>query len=749
MIRRALPALAVLVSLTGPSAQAQQDDSSTVTLDRIFNSEFFSSDRVPPIRWTPDGGAYFSYVRRPEAGGPDLVRVDPVTGDQHLLVKSEQLVPPGDTVPLRAQSFRFSDDGRKLLLFTNTARVWRQNTRGDYWVLDLDSGTLRQLGGKAAKPQTLMFAKFSPRGDRVAYVRENNLYVERVSDGGITALTHDGSRTLINGTFDWVYEEEFDDRDGFRWSPDGTRIAYWQLDASGVGDFDLLNDADSLYSYVKPVQYPKAGTTNSAVRVGVVSAAGGATRWMRIPGDPRNVYVARMEWAGNSREVVMQHLNRLQNTLTILVGDAATGVTRPTFVDRDSAWVDVVDSWDWLSGGARFLWVSERDGWRHAYSISRDGADVRLITPGAFDIAEVVAVDTTGGWLYYTASPDNPTQRYLYRTRLDGAASAERLTPASQQGTHYYSIAPGARYAVHNFSNFTTPPVTELIKLPTHETIRTLSDNAELRHRYALLRKGPVKFFRVDAGDGVQLDGLVMYPADFDSTKKYPVLFHVYGEPAAQTAVDSWYADDPWHLMLTQMGYAVITMDNRGTPSLRGRSWRKSIYRKIGVYASEDQSGAARAIGRWGWVDSTRFAVWGWSGGGSMTLNLMFRAPDVYQTGMAVAPVPDVHLYDTIYQERYMGLPGPNEEDYRQSSPLTFAGRLRGNLLVVHGTGDDNVHYQGTERLINALVEANKQFSIMAYPNRSHGIFEGEGTTLHLFTLLTGYLTNHLPAGAR
>ncbi|HXW97994.1 MAG TPA: S9 family peptidase [Gemmatimonadales bacterium] len=749
MIRRTLPALAVLVSLTGSSAQAQQDDSSIVTLDRIFNSEFFSSDRVPPIRWTPDGGAYFSYVRRPEAGGPDLVRVDPVTGDQHLLVKSEQLVPPGDTVPLRAQSFRFSDDGRKLLLFTNTARVWRQNTRGDYWVLDLDSGTLRQLGGKAAKPQTLMFAKFSPRGDRVAYVRENNLYVERVSDGRITALTHDGSRTLINGTFDWVYEEEFDDRDGFRWSPDGTRIAYWQLDASGVGDFDLLNDADSLYSYVKPVQYPKAGTTNSAVRVGVVSAAGGATRWMRIPGDPRNVYVARMEWAGNSREVVMQHLNRLQNTLTILVGDAATGVTRPTFVDRDSAWVDVVDSWDWLSGGARFLWVSERDGWRHAYSISRDGADVRLITPGAFDIAEVVAVDTTGGWLYYTASPDNPTQRYLYRTRLDGAASAERLTPASQQGTHYYSIAPGARYAVHNFSNFTTPPVTELIKLPTHETIRTLSDNAELRHRYALLRKGPVKFFRVDAGDGVQLDGLVMYPADFDSTKKYPVLFHVYGEPAAQTAVDSWYADDPWHLMLTQMGYAVITMDNRGTPSLRGRSWRKSIYRKIGVYASEDQSGAARAIGRWGWVDSTRFAVWGWSGGGSMTLNLMFRAPDVYQTGMAVAPVPDVHLYDTIYQERYMGLPGPNEEDYRQSSPLTFAGRLRGNLLVVHGTGDDNVHYQGTERLINALVEANKQFSIMAYPNRSHGIFEGEGTTLHLFTLLTGYLTNHLPAGAR
>jgi len=749
MTRRFISALAVLLALHSSLVAQESSDSSTVTLDRIFNSDFFQTDRVPPIRWTPDGQAYYSYDRRPDAKGPDLVRVNPVTGERTVLVRSEQLIPPGDSVPLRAQSFSFSVDGRKILLFTNTARVWRQNTRGDYWVLDLDHGRLRKLGGPAAKPSTLMFAKFSPQGDRVAYVRDDNLYVERLSDGRITPLTHDGTRTIINGTFDWVYEEEFDDRDGFRWSPDGTKIAYWQLDASGVRDFLLIDDTDSLYSFVKPVQYPKAGTTNSAVRVGVVSAAGGPTRWLRVPGDPRNIYLARMEWAANSREVALQRFNRLQDTLTVLLGDVRTGQTRPIFVDEDSAWVDVVDDWQWLQGGTRFLWVSERDGWRHVWSISRDGKDLRLVTPGDYDIAEVLSVDTTGGWLYFSASPDNPTQRYLYRAPLAGGAPPERLSPANETGTHSYNIAPGGAYAVHVFSNVTTPPMTELVRLPSHEVIRVLADNADLKHRYGLLRKGPVRFTRVDAGNGVKLDALVMYPPDFDSTKKYPVLFHVYGEPAAQTAVDSWGANNPWHLMLTQMGYAVITMDNRGTPSLRGRAWRKCIYRKIGVYASEDQAGAARAIGRWGWVDSTRFGVWGWSGGGSMTLNLMFRDPDVYHTGMAVAPVPDIHLYDTIYQERYMGLPQDNEQDYEQSSPITFADKLRGHLLVVHGSGDDNVHYQGTERLVNALVAANKQFSLMVYPNRSHGIFEGEGTTLHLFTLLTTFLTTNLPAGGR
>jgi dipeptidyl-peptidase-4 len=360
----------------------------------------------------------------------------------------------------------------------------------------------------------------------------------------------------------------------------------------------------------------------------------------------------------------------------------------------------------------------------------------------------VQAIDTTGGTLYFTASPEDATQRYLYKVPLTGGP-ATRLSPAGQSGTHQYSIAPGAGYAVHTFSNYTTPPTTQLIRLPSHETVRPLAENAALARRYGNLKKGPVKFVRVDAGNGVTLDGIVMYPPGFDSTRKYPVLFHVYGEPAAQTAMDTWGANDGFHQYIAQQGYIVATFDNRGTPAPKGRAWRKSVYRRIGVLATEDQTGVARAMGRWPGVDSTRFAVWGWSGGGSMTLNLLFRSPEVYQVGMSVAPVPDVHLYDTIYQERYMGLPQQNEADYVASSPLTFASQLRGNLLVVHGSGDDNVHYQGTERLVNALVKHNRPFQLMVYPNRSHGIYEGEGTTLHLHALLARYLTEHLEAGAR
>jgi dipeptidyl-peptidase-4 len=726
---------------------AQTIDSSKVTLDLIYDSDFFAGTPVPPQRWTPDGNAYYSSARRPEAKGPDLVRVNPLTGEQTVLVKSEQLVPKGDTIPLRPASYRFSDDGKKVLLFTNTKRVWRINTRGDYWVLDLTTNRLKKLGGPAAKPSTLMFAKFAPQGDRVAFVRENNIYVENLATGRITPLTRDGSVTIINGTFDWVYEEEFGDRDGFRWSPDGTKIAYWQLDASGIRNFLMINNTDSLYSFTVPIQYPKAGTTNSAVKIGVVPAAGGVTRWFQVPGKPRDIYLPRMEWAASSSELIIQHMNRLQNTLTLLMGNAKTGATRPILVDKDDAWVEVVDDWDWLDDGKRFLWVSEKDGWRHAYTVSRDGKDIKLVTPGEFDLIDITAVDPKAGLLYFRASPDNATQKYLYSARLDGTGTPTRLSPANQAGTHSYNASEGGHFAIHTFSNFNTPPLVELISLPDHKVIRTIADNAELKHRMSLLKQGPVKFFKVDAGGGRMVDGWVRYPADFDSTKKYPVLFHVYGEPAGQTTTDSWGTNDEWQLMLSQMGYAVMSVDNRGTPAPRGREWRKSVYRKIGVLASEDQSGAAKAIGRWPWVDSTRMGVWGWSGGGSMTLNLMFRHPEIYKVGMSVAPVPDMHFYDTIYQERYMGLPQDNEEDYKQGSPVTFAAGLQGKLLVVHGTGDDNVHYQGTETLINKLVSLNKPFQMMSYPNRSHGIYEGEGTTRHLFELLTRFWTENMPAG--
>jgi dipeptidyl-peptidase-4 len=746
LIFRISRSILVLTLASAGLARAQQTDSSTLTLERVFQGEEFNPQFPGAIRWMRDGDTY-TKLQRVDGGGQNLVRFNAASGDSTVIVPAARFTPSGAARPLRVENYTWSPDGAWLLVFTNSARVWRANTRGDFWILRLSDGKLRQLGGDAP-PSTLMFAKFSPDNRSVAYVRQNNLYTEDVETGRITQLTSDGSRTIINGTFDWVYEEELSLRDGFRWSPDSRWIAYWQLDASGVRDYLLINDTDSLYSFTVPVQYPKAGSTNSAARVGVVAAAGGPTKWMDVPGDPRNNYIARMDWAGNSTEIAIQHLNRLQNTDDVMLGDIATGVMRTILSERDSAWVDVVDDMIWLPDAKQFTWVSERSGWRHVYLVSRDGRTIRPVTSGTYDVENVVQIDQKGGWLYFIASPDNATQRYLFRTRLDGRGRPQRLTPASEPGTHQYSLAPGARWGVHTYSSFLQPPTSDLVQLPQHQTVRVLADNAALKAKVAGLRRGPSRFFRVPVGDGVALDGWVMFPPGMDSTRHYPILFHVYGEPAGVTVTDSWgYDTYLWHLMLTQRGYIVASLDNRGTPSLRGRDWRKSVYRQIGVLASVDQAAAAQAIGRWPMVDSTRIGVWGWSGGGSMTLNLMFRYPDVYRTGMSVAPVPDERLYDTIYQERYMGLPQENAEDYKRGSPITYASQLKGNLLVVHGTGDDNVHYQGTERLINALVAANKPFTMMAYPNRTHGIFEGENTTIHLFSLLTRYLTQNLPAG--
>ena len=758
-LRPLLGAVALGLSVSA-GLVAQQPDSSLVTLDRLFASDEFTPEFLGAVRWLEGEPAYTRL--EPDSTTPParaLVRYDAATGRRDVWVPASRLVPPGDSVPLAIEDYAVSPDKHRILLFTNSRRVWRQNTRGDFWTLDLSTWRLRKLGGPNAAPSTLMFAKFSPDGGRVAYVREHNLYVEDLAGGRITQLTHDGSRTIINGTFDWVYEEELNLRDGFRWSPDGRRIAFWQLDASGVHDFLLIDDTDSLYSFTIPVQYPKAGTTNSAARVGVVSADGGTPVWLAVPGDPRNNYIARLEWAASPDEVVLEHLNRAQNTLEVMLGDARSGQVRTVLTERDSAWVDVVDDLRWIDGGKSFTWISERDGWRHLYVVSRDGAKVRLVTPGPFDLHNpgsafgaplVAGVDSAAGWIYYTASPDNATQLYLYRTRLAGRDRPERITPRDQPGYHTYKISKDGRWAFHTWSSFGRPPVVEVVRLPKHEVVRTLVRNQRLREAVARLKRGKAEFVKVGAGDGLRLDGWVMRPPGFDSTKRYPVLYHVYGEPAGQTVLDQWDGETYlWHLMLTQQGYVVASVDNRGTPAPRGRAFRKAIYRRIGIVNTADQAAAARTMRQWPWVDSTRIGVWGWSGGGSTTLNLMFRYPEIYATGMSVAPVPDERLYDTIYQERYMGLPQENEAVYREGSALTFADSLRGNLLVVHGSGDDNVHYQGTERLVNALVAANRPFTLMVYPNRSHCICEGEGTDLHLFSLLTRYLEQNLPAGGR
>ena len=475
--------LVIALLLAAPVSSAAQQLPAPVDsmLHRLFASRDFAAQRFGPARWMDSGAAYTTVEHSDSVtGGSDIVRYETATGARHVLVSARALVPRGDSAALHIDDYAWSSDGTKLLLFTNTKKVWRQNTRGDFWVLDRKSGALTRLGGADAEPSTLMYAKFSPEGDRVAYVRQGDIYVESLAGGAITRLTTGADSLHVNGMTDWVYEEEFGLRDGFRWSPDGKRIAFWHFDMTGVGTFLLINDTDSLYPFTIPIQYPKSGTTNSAVTAGVVGAGGGAVTWLQLPGDPRNDYLPRMEWA-DAGTLLLQRVNRPQNTDQLMLADAASGSARTILTERDSAWVDVPDNdLQWIDGGKALLWPSERDGWRHVYRVSRDGKSVQLITPGAFDVIDVAGVDAHGGWLYYLASPASATEQYLYRSRLNGKGRAERVTPAGLAGNHWYDVSPNGAWAFHTHSSFDRPPTMDLVALPSHRPARTLITNDSL-----------------------------------------------------------------------------------------------------------------------------------------------------------------------------------------------------------------------------------------------------------------------------
>lgn len=712
-----------------------------------------ASSQSGEIKWSNDGNSYYSLEKN------EVIQYTLPDNKPSVIITKQQLTPSGSEKPLQLSFFSFSDDQHKVLLFTNTKKVWRLNTRGDYWILDRISGTLTQLG-KTLPASSLMFAKFSPDGKSVAYVSGNNIYKEDISTSEIKPLTTDGTVTLINGTFDWVYEEEFACRDGFRWSPDSKKIAFWQIDAGNIKKFYLINNTDSIYSRVIPIEYPKVGENPSSCRIGVVNIEDLKTVWMRIPGDPAQNYIVRLEFIPGSDNLLMQQLNRKQNSSKLYVSEASSGFSKLVMEESDAAWVDVfqpgnpysidfTNKFIWLGESNSILWDSEKDGWRHLYQVSLDGKPEKLVTKGKYDFSDIQYVDHKKGYVYFMASPDNATQNYLYRTRLDGKGNAELLSPASLKGTHDYSFSPNGKYASHSFSNNYTRSSREFI---TVANLKPLNEKKSITARLDSLQVKPfVEFFKIRTADSVEMDGSMVKPKNFDPSKKYPVVFYVYTEPAEATVKDTYGAGRNFMYLgdMTKDGYIYITLDNRGTPAPKGAAWRKAIYRKMGQINIHDQAMAAKEILKWNFVDPERVAVWGWSGGGSATLNLMFQYPEIYKTGIAIAAVANELTYDNIYQERYMGLPQENREDYIKGSPITYAKSLKGNLLYIHGTGDDNVHYQNAEMLLNELIRYNKQFQFMAYPNRTHSISEGEGTFLHLATLYTNYLRKNCPPGGK
>ena len=732
-------------------------NSPALTLKQIYQKNEFSSDHIGQIRWLADGSGYTSIensaaTHTDETGktvsiGKDIVVYDPETLHREVLISAAQLTPSDADKPLTIDNYIWSADRKKLLIYTNSQKVWRSNSRGDYWLLDINNNSLTQLGGKKVATSSLMFAKFSPDATKVAYVVNNNIYVESLANNKIIQLTTDAGNGIINGLFDWVYEEEFTIKDGFRWSPDGKKIAYWQLDTSGSKDFIMINNTDALYPTLTKFPYPKVGETNALAKIGIVHLNDQKTVWTKIPNNSRQMYIPRMNWSGNSEQILIQHVNRKQDTNVLYLSNANNGKVSKIMTEQEATFLDFFDDAKWLDNGKSFIWTSERSGWRHLYRISRDGKSVVNLTDGQFDITAMKAIDEENGWLYFIASPKNVAQRYLYRSKLDGSLLNQRVTSDEFSGFNGYQMSDNGQWAIHTFSSTEQPTQKRLVKVEGHQVKHLLMDNAELSSKLAKINKATTEFFQVSAQDGVVLDGYIMRPANFDPTKKYPIIFYVYGEAWGQTVQDKWRGNAYlWDQMLTQQGYIVASIDNRGTRAPKGKAWRKSIYGAVGVLSSRDQSDALKVMSeRWRYIDTDNVAIWGHSGGGSMTLNMLFRYPEQYKVGISLAPVPDQRLYDSIYQERYSGLLADFEEGYKQGSPITHAKNLKGKLLLIHGTGDDNVHYQNAEVVINELIKHNRPFQMMAYPNRSHGIYEGENTTLHLYNLMTSYLIKNNP----
>ena len=693
--------------------------------------------------WLADGSGYTVLERVPSGTGRDLVKYDPATGQRTILLSQAQLTPHGATKPLAIEDCLVSPDGGRVLVQTN-GRAGEEGGRRvvDYWVFERASGAIREAV-KGVDSVTLRNA-FSPDGSRILYVVRQNLNVHDLRNGKSVALTTDGAANSIS------YGSAI-------WSPDGSRIAFIQTDSSAVGLRPIVDPVEPTYPKVRYVRFAVVGSTIPTLRVGVAAADGGPVRWLALPIAPNGFYLGGVSWAGNSEELFVEKLSRGREAREFLLANVRTGELARFFQETDPAWVEASYATnaglEWIRGGKAFVLLSEKDGWRHAYIGSRSGGPLTLLTPGASDIIDRGRVVEKDGWFYYLASPENATQKYLYRIKLDGTGQAERVTPADQPGSHTYVFSPDARFAFHTYSTFDSPPRIELIKLPEHKVVRVLEDNAALKAKLGPWIPRPTEFFKLDIGGGVVMDAWMIKPRDFDPSKKYPLFVFVYGEPHGQTVLDDWSGGQGhslFHRVVADLGYLVVSMDNRGTPAPKGAAWRRVIFPSLGPLSTEEQAAGVKELGRTRqYVDLTRVGIWGWSGGGSNTLNALFRKPDVYQVGIAVAPKPQPHLYNAWFQEIYMRTREDNPDGYNKSAPINFAEGLKGDLLIVQGTGETNTHIQITEGLVDRLIELGKKFDYMSYPHRDHGLSEGKGTSIHLRVLMTRYLLEHLPPGPR
>ncbi len=711
--------------------QAQQKKE--ISFQHIIDNTF-SPSGIQNINWMQDG-QYYTTLERLD-NDIELRKYNILTGEYEVLVATSNIKVKGREKPIIIQGYQFSSDEKKILLKTDVEQIWRRSTRENYFIHDLETGETKKLTQSDKKQQ---YAQLSPSGNKAAFVQDNNLFLVNLQTGEEKAITEDGEfNKIINGATDWVYEEEFGFAKAWYWSPDGEKIAFYRFDESRVKEFFMTEWGD-LYPGLTRFKYPKAGEKNSIVKIGVYDLSSGETTWMDV-GSENDQYIPRINWTKDPNTLAIRRMNRLQNKQDLMLADVITGEVDIIKTERSDAWIDVNDDLKFLGDRNQFIYASEESGYNHVYLYDMSGEKIRQITKGDWEVTNYLGYDKDSGKIYYVSTEESPLQRHLYSINIDGS-DKQKLS----DGTGWNSINMSRDYSY--YIETSSGPA----NLPTYtlhrgngEQVRVLEDNSDLRDRLSQFAMPTKEYIKIPLSQAT-LNGYIMKPHDFDADQKYPVLFYVYGGPGSQTVTKSFGSGQRamWHRYLTEQGYVVVSIDNRGTGA-RGRDFEKQVYKKLGQYEVQDQIDVANyLIENYDYIDENRIGIWGWSYGGYMSSLVLAQGGDIFNTAIAVAPVTNWRFYDTIYTERFMQTPQMNPEGYRKGSPLTYADEMDGNYLLVHGTGDDNVHFQNSVELVDKLVDADVQFETMYYPNRSHGIYGGN-TRNHLYKMLTNFIIENL-----
>ena len=705
-----------------------------LNLQDIWNSSKFMSKSIRGIQWAKDGKSYTYLDTDSVTKSTAIIRFNVKSKEKKIVVSGSSLKIDANDPPFSFSSYQWSPDEKQILFVSSPPRkqyLSRLTPAGNYFLYDVPTKKFSRITDVDV-PQYNQ--KFSPDGKYIGYVRANNIYRYDIVGKKEQQLTLTGTEQIINGKFDWVYEEEFGISDGWLWSPDGAKIAFWQIDQSRVPEYSMT-EWDSAHLTLIPMKYPKPGDQNAIVKIGIITLTSGEIQWLDT-GNNDDIYIPRINWTGIQDRLAVQRLNRKQNSLELLLFDVSRGTQTTLLVDQSDTWIDIHDDLRFFKNG-NFIWSSERDGYNHVYHYAADGTLINQITKGQWDIDAVYGVDEKNGLLFCTSSEASPIERQIYSVSIDGKRK-KRLSV--QPGTHTANFSPGFDLYISYHSSSSQPTRIAMNSKDGKELYSLEDRGIPALGEYSL---PTVEYFTFTTTDGVELYANVMKPVDFDSTKKYPVLVFTYGGPGSQVVRNSWGGSNYlWHSMLTQKGYIIAMVDNRGTGA-RGAAFKKITYRNLGKYEVNDQIEGAKYLSSLSYIDKSRIGIWGWSYGGYMASHTILLGAEYFKTAIAVAPVTHWKFYDTIYTERFMDTPANNPDGYFESAPVNHAEKLKGKFLLIHGTSDDNVHFQNAVTMVSALQKANKQFETMFYPNKNHGI-SGGNTRLHLYTMMTNFLLEHL-----